>query len=154
MTTANCRQSFSLFLPTIIKALGYTSTVAQLFTVPPNMCSFFVVLITAWYSDRIKMRAPFMIAGCLVAIAGYAMLLGSEKNAVRYAGTFFVACGVFQGSPMVSMHVVPKFVTNDLPGHGLAVQQFSTSLRKSDSNWLPGCTRKLRCFRGYLYIPQ
>lgn len=29
--------SFSLFLPTIIKALGYTSTKAQLLTVPPNV---------------------------------------------------------------------------------------------------------------------
>lgn len=98
---ANHKQSFSLFLPTIIKSLGYTATVAQLFTVPPNMCAFFVVLITAGFSDRFKMRGPFMIGGCLVAIIGYAMLLGSKHSGVRYGGTFFVACGVFQGSPMV-----------------------------------------------------
>lgn len=111
----NHQQSFSLFLPTIIKALGYTSTVAQLFTVPPNMCAFFVVLITAGFSDRFKMRGPFMIGGCLVAIAGYAMLLGSERSGVRYGGTFLVACGVFQGSPMVcpSFGFVPGLLMFD-----------------------------------------
>ncbi len=65
------------------------------------MASFFIVLATAAYSDRIKMRGPFMIAGCVVAIVGYAMLLGASKSSVRYGGTFLVACGVFQGSPMV-----------------------------------------------------
>ena len=95
-------QSYSLFLPTIIKSLGYSSVKAQLFTVPPNMISFFIVLATAAYSDRIKARGPFMIAGCVVAIAGYAMLLGSHKHSVRYGGTYLVAAGVFQGSPMVS----------------------------------------------------
>ena len=42
-----------------------------------------------------------MIAGCLVGIVGYAMLLGASTSSVRYGGTFLVACGVFQGSPMV-----------------------------------------------------
>lgn len=95
-------QSFLLFLPTIIKGLGYTATVAQLFSAPPNMSSFVLVLITSALSDRIKARGPFMIAGCLVAIAGYIMLLAGKHPGVRYGGTFFVACGVFPGSPMVS----------------------------------------------------
>jgi MFS family permease len=64
------------------------------------MSAFVVVLITAGFSDRIKARGPFMIAGCIVAIAGYTMLLASNKNAVKYGGTFLVATGVFQGSPM------------------------------------------------------
>ena len=66
------------------------------------MASFFVVLATAWYSDRVKLRGPFMVVGCVVGIVGYAMLLGAEKSSVRYGGTFLIACGVFQGSPMVS----------------------------------------------------
>lgn len=90
-----------MFLPTIIKALGYTSTKAQLFTVPPNMCAFFLVLITAGLSDRARARGPFMIGGCVVAIAGYIMLLAAKQPATRYGGTFLVACGVFPGSPMV-----------------------------------------------------
>ena len=95
-------QSFSLFLPTIIRELGYSATKAQAFTAPPNVAAFIFVLITAFYSDRIKARGPIMAGGCVVAICGYIMLLASKKNSVRYGGTFLVASGVFVGSPMVS----------------------------------------------------
>ena len=66
------------------------------------MAAFFLVLITASLSDRVKARGPFMIGGCLLAIVGYIMLLVASKPLVRYGGTFFVASGVFVGSPMVS----------------------------------------------------
>lgn len=49
-------QRFSLFLPTIIQTLGYTSTKAQLYTVPPNVVAFSCVLLTAAFSDHFKMR--------------------------------------------------------------------------------------------------
>lgn len=106
-------QSFSLFLPTIIRELGFGSTKAQAFTAPPNVVAFVFVLITAYFSDRIKARGPIMAAGCVVAICGYVMLLASEKNSVRYGGTFLVASGVFVGSPMImgwlSNNTAPHF---------------------------------------------
>lgn len=90
-------QSYSLFLPTIIKALGYTATTAQLFTVPPNIAAFLLVLISAGFSDRLRARGPFMLGGCLLAIIGYVMLIVAKRPAVSYGGTFFVAAGVFPG---------------------------------------------------------
>ena len=67
------------------------------------MVAFFFVLITAMASDKLKMRGPFMLAGCVLGIIGYAMLLGSHDKSVRYGATFFVATGVYVGSPMVSL---------------------------------------------------
>jgi MFS family permease len=93
--------SFSLFLPTIIKSLGYTSIKAQLFTVPPNLLAFFSVLLAGHFSDRYRMRGPFMLAGCVLAICGYIMLIASELPGVRYGGTFLVAAGIFPCSPLV-----------------------------------------------------
>ncbi|KAJ4353978.1 uncharacterized protein N0V89_005710 [Didymosphaeria variabile] len=55
--------SFSLFLPTIIRSMGYGRVTAQLFTVPPNMGAFFVVLFTGWTSDKWHMRGPLMLVG-------------------------------------------------------------------------------------------
>ncbi|OAL06881.1 MFS general substrate transporter [Phaeosphaeriaceae sp. SRC1lsM3a] len=106
--------SFTLFLPSIIAGMGYKSTTAQLFTVPPNMAAFLTVLITAYYSDKLKNRGYFIIAGSILGICGYIMLLVAKTNAVRYAGTFLVAIGVFQGSPMImgwiSNNVAPHYV--------------------------------------------
>ncbi|KAF2205832.1 MFS general substrate transporter [Delitschia confertaspora ATCC 74209] len=93
--------SFSLFLPTIIKSLGYTSIYAQLLTVPPNVCAFLTVLITGYFSDRLRLRGVPMIIGASIAIIGYIMLIASSRPLVRYGGTFFVAAGIFPCSPLV-----------------------------------------------------
>lgn len=106
--------SFSLFLPSIISGLGYQSTTAQLFTVPPNMAGFFFVLGTSFLSDKIKARGPIMAVGLLVAVVGYVMLLATTQNSVRYGGTFLVAIGVFPGSAMImgwmSNNLAPHYV--------------------------------------------
>ena len=81
--------------------MGYKSTTAQLFTVPPNIAAFVLVLITSTLSDRIKARGPIMAVGSVLAMVGYIMLLASKSNSVRYGGTFLVAIGVYPGSPMV-----------------------------------------------------
>ena len=96
-----CRQSFSLFLPSIVSGMGYQSTNAQLLTVPPNMAGFFTVILAAHFSDKVKQRGVFVVGGTLVGICGYIMLLASDRNPVKYAGTFLIAIGVFQASPML-----------------------------------------------------
>ncbi|KAK4173742.1 putative transporter [Triangularia setosa] len=104
--------SFSLFLPSIVSGMGYTSTIAQLFTVPPNMAGFVVVILTAHFSDKVRNRGGFIAAGTVIGIAGYVMLLVSDQNAVKYAGTFLIAMGVFQASPMLM-----GWVANNLAPH-------------------------------------
>lgn len=104
--------SFSLFLPSIISGMGYQSTIAQLFTVPPNMAGFLVVILTAHLSDKVKNRGAFIAVGTVVGICGYVMLLVSDQNSVKYAGTFLIAMGVFQASPMLM-----GWVANNLAPH-------------------------------------
>ena len=104
--------SYSLFLPTIIKSLGYSAVVSQLFTVPPNFLAFLVVLASSFISDRIKMRGPPIIVGLLVAAIGYIMQLASHENSVKYAGTFFIAAGAFPCSPLVL-----AWLSNNLAPH-------------------------------------
>ncbi|KAH6618454.1 MFS transporter-like protein [Boeremia exigua] len=106
--------SFSLFLPSIVAGMGYHSTTAQLLTVPPNIAAFITVLGCAYASDRLHTRGAFIAVGTIIAAAGYAMLLAAPNNGTRYAGTFLVAIGVFQGSPMVigwtSNNLAPHYV--------------------------------------------
>jgi hypothetical protein len=91
--------------------MGYKSTTAQLFIVPPNMAAFITVLETVYASDKLKNRGYFIIGGCVLGICGYIMMLVATTNAVRYAGTFLVAIGVFQGSPMlmVSRNIISSY---------------------------------------------
>ncbi|KAF2738575.1 MFS general substrate transporter [Polyplosphaeria fusca] len=106
--------SFSLFLPTIIRSLGYTAVKAQLLTVPPNMGAFFAVLLVGNFSDKLRVRGPLMLGGCLMAIVGYIMLIASTRTLTQYGGTFFVAAGIFPCSPLVmgwlSNNLAPHYV--------------------------------------------
>ncbi|KAF2653746.1 MFS general substrate transporter [Lophiostoma macrostomum CBS 122681] len=104
--------SYSLFLPTIIKSLGYTSVKAQLLTVPPNMGAFVVVLLVGYLSDKLQLRGPLMIVGVSLAIIGYIMLIASTAPLTQYGGTFFVAAGIFPCSPLVM-----GWLTNNLAPH-------------------------------------
>lgn len=86
--------------------MGYKSTTAQLFTVPPNIAAFVLVLLTSTLSDKIKARGPIMVVCCILAMGGYIMLLASEENGVRYGGTFLVATGIYPGSPMIMVCLI------------------------------------------------
>lgn len=68
---------------------------------PPNIASFFTVLLVTRLSDHVRARGPFLAACSLIAAAGYVMLLATGNHAVRYAGTFLVAVGVFPCSAMI-----------------------------------------------------
>ncbi|CEL56159.1 putative transporter C1683,12 OS=Schizosaccharomyces pombe (strain 972 / ATCC 24843) GN=SPBC1683.12 PE=3 SV=1 [Rhizoctonia solani AG-1 IB] len=41
-----------------------------------------------------------MVFFCIVAIAGFTMLIASPRPGVQYAGTFLAACGVYPNVPM------------------------------------------------------
>lgn len=93
--------SFSFFLPTIIKNMGYTANKAQLMTVPPYVVACFFCISMGYLADRIQSRGITQIVFSLVAIIGLVILLVSEKAHVKYAGTFFFATGVYTNAPSI-----------------------------------------------------
>lgn len=87
--------AFSLFLPTIIKQLGYTSTTANLLSVPPYALAAIVTVLIGWVADRTQQRGLCNIGMSIFGIAGFSMLLGSSTPGVQYAGTFLGALGIY-----------------------------------------------------------
>jgi MFS family permease len=87
--------AFSLFLPTIIQNLGYTSTTANLLSVPPYAAAAVVTVAIGYIADRTHQRGLCNIFISLFGIAGFSMLLGSSKPGVQYAGTFLGAIGIY-----------------------------------------------------------
>lgn len=63
----------SLFLPTIIRNLGYSSSKVQLMTVPIYITAAILAVIVAWTSDRVGKRSPFIVAFLCVMIVGFSM---------------------------------------------------------------------------------
>ncbi|KAL6712740.1 hypothetical protein ACLMJK_009678 [Lecanora helva] len=93
--------TLSLFLPTIIKELGYTAAQAQLLTVPSYAVATVLTIIVAVLSERLKCRAPFIMASSSLAAIGYIGLLASRKAGVRYFGTILAAAGIYPATAIV-----------------------------------------------------
>ncbi|KAL2148456.1 hypothetical protein VTH82DRAFT_2376 [Thermothelomyces myriococcoides] len=96
--------TFSLFLPTIIKDLGYEAANAQLLTVPPYALAFITTLAVATVSERTGHRAIPLIGSSLFAIIGYIILLTNSdptnRPGVSYLGTFFAAGGIYPATAL------------------------------------------------------
>ncbi|KAL4986725.1 major facilitator superfamily domain-containing protein [Aspergillus falconensis] len=91
--------SFSLFLPTIVSSLGYQNEKAQLMTVPPYVVACVFCIAGGFLADRQGQRGIYMIVFNIVAIIGFIMLISSDNNGVKYAGTFFAASGIYPNVP-------------------------------------------------------
>lgn len=92
--------SLPVFLPTILtSAMHLSSLHAQALAAPPYLIAFVVVLATAFWSDRARARAPFIVAHALLSAAGYAILALASTLRIplwlRYAAVFPAASGFF-----------------------------------------------------------
>lgn len=89
----------SLFLPSIIRGLGYTSSTAQLLTVPIYITASVLAVAVAWYSDRVGKRYPFILVCLCIMAIGFIMCVASATPGVIYAGVFIAACALYPAFP-------------------------------------------------------
>ncbi|KFZ00427.1 hypothetical protein V498_00084 [Pseudogymnoascus sp. VKM F-4517 (FW-2822)] len=92
--------SFSFFLPTVIKNLGYSSTQAQLMSAPPYVVGCIVTVTGGYFADKTKQRGIFQSVFMATAVIGWIMLISSRRAAVQYVGTFFACSGIFASVPL------------------------------------------------------
>ncbi|OAL21030.1 hypothetical protein AYO22_08314 [Fonsecaea multimorphosa] len=115
---------FAYFLPTILLELGWTSTKAQVMTIPLYVFGTVVCLTCAFLSDYFKHRFSFIFGGCILAIIAYAILLSyfSVSVGVRYFALYLLQAGVVVAQPGIV-----GWLSNNLGGHykrgvGIAMQ--------------------------------
>ena len=87
--------AFSLFLPSIVQALGYKSTHAQLLSVPPYAAAAVATVAIGYTADRTNQRGLCNMFICLIGMIGFAMLIAGTSPAVQYAGTYLGAVGIY-----------------------------------------------------------
>src|SRR5271156_1914551 len=94
----SCNVSFSslpVFLPTILKEMGFTAVTAQGLSAPPYFVSFIVTIATSLLADRIQQRGLVVTSCAAFGGLGYILLATCKSIAGRYVGVFFAASGVF-----------------------------------------------------------
>ncbi|KAI9738788.1 MAG: hypothetical protein M1834_008295 [Cirrosporium novae-zelandiae] len=97
----------SFFLPTIIKALGYESSTAQLLTVPIYVTAATLTVVLAYFSDHHGKRSPYILAAQFTILVGFLLCIvgstaGSDGHVIPglvYAGVFIAVCGIYPAFP-------------------------------------------------------
>ncbi|PCH43295.1 MFS general substrate transporter [Wolfiporia cocos MD-104 SS10] len=93
--------ALALFLPTIISGLGYSEGHAQLLAVPPYVGGCVFTILSGVFSDRWRVRGPFVLASALTTLVGYVVLYATTSNVAGYIGTVIAACGIFPAVALV-----------------------------------------------------
>ncbi|EFQ88088.1 hypothetical protein PTT_16160 [Pyrenophora teres f. teres 0-1] len=92
-------QGISLFMPTILKDLGWTATKSQLYSVPPYVCACVIAIAVAFISDKTNRRGIYLAIFTLPAIAGFSIMRWATDPNVKYGGIFLITIGAFPGGP-------------------------------------------------------
>lgn len=92
--------SFSLFSPTIIKGMGYTSNNAQLMSVPPYVCACVFTIVASYFADRVRQRGIFLVGFQIIALVGFGLLAGTDSVAKQYGGLVLAAIGIYTQIPL------------------------------------------------------
>ena len=94
----SCNVSFSslpVFLPTVLKEMGFTAVNAQGLSAPPYFVSFLVTIGSTFLADRIQQRGLTVITASIVGGTGYVLLATCKNVGPKYFGVFLAAAGVF-----------------------------------------------------------
>ncbi|RDB15672.1 putative transporter C11D3.18C [Hypsizygus marmoreus] len=111
----------TLFLPTIIHNFGYTAAISQLLTVPPYLFATIILYVFAHYSDKIKMRSPFILAGLFMCLIGFSINISNVPSGVKYFGTFFCVAGAYASFPGVVAWLGNNLAGQYKRGIGMAI---------------------------------
>jgi len=103
-----------------MSSFGFSVPISQLLTVPPYVfaseyltwrpgshsefsSSFqaLTLLVLGHYSDKLKIRSPFILIGHLMLLVGFSINISNASIGAKYFGTFFCVAGSYAAFPGV-----------------------------------------------------
>ncbi|KAH8728708.1 SacI homology domain-containing protein [Phaeosphaeriaceae sp. PMI808] len=125
----SCNVAFSsmpVFLPQILHDMGFESITAQGLSAPPYLFAFLVVVVTAYYSDRLQTRSTFVILHSFLATAGYGIIailayVESTHTLIRYIALFPAVAGFFSAITIIITWTLNNQETDSKKGTGMAI---------------------------------
>lgn len=104
---------FSTFLPTIIRGFGYTSYQANYLTIPVYAVGAISLVTQAYWSDRLKKRALFLVLSAIPVTIAYIICVGTSNKVAGYVAMFILVTGVYS----VSCLMLTWMATNLVPDY-------------------------------------
>lgn len=92
-------QAVSLFIPTILKSLGWTAIKAQLYSVPPFVVAAVWAIFNCWVSDVIRKRGMVAAVNSAISLVGFAILATANDAKVKYIALFVACAGAVPPGP-------------------------------------------------------
>jgi len=89
----------SFFLPSIIRGFGYSVAISNLLTVPPYAVATIILLLFSHFSDKLRLRWPFVLASLLSSAVGFSINISDASNGAKYFGTFLCVAGSYSSVP-------------------------------------------------------
>jgi len=130
----SCNVAFSsmpVFLPTIIRDMGYSSLASQALSAPPYLVAFVVVLITASLSDRDRVRSPYLIIHALLSAVAY-LAIGATGHfhsyipptthtLIRYVCIYPAVSGFFSAITLIITWTMDNRPSHEGKGTSIAI---------------------------------
>lgn len=105
VAATTCVYGMSLFLPSIVKTMGYTASHAQLMTVPIYITASIISVCFALLADKvIKRRSPIIFASMSLSFIGFTVAATTDvrhQPKVLYGAMILAACGAYSTIPCV-----------------------------------------------------
>ncbi|CUS09223.1 unnamed protein product [Tuber aestivum] len=122
MSAAVPGYGLAYFMPIILKGMGYSTSMSQILTSLPYIAAVAVAFSLAWCADKTRLRAPFIVLGCLLIIIGMSITAYASSNGARYFGIFLGVAGAQNNIPTLLAYQSNNIRTNSKRSVGSALQ--------------------------------
>ncbi|GJD01388.1 major facilitator superfamily transporter [Colletotrichum higginsianum] len=93
--------SFNSFFPTVVKTLGFNTTVTLLMTCPPFIFAGAAGIFFGWSSGRLHERTWHITTGLGIAVVGFVLASATLNTAARYVACFIFAMGAYSVNSVI-----------------------------------------------------
>lgn len=112
---------YGMFLPTLIRGFGYNSFEANYLTIPVYAVGACSLLTQAYWSDRLRKRAIFLLFSAIPVCIAYLICVGTDSKAAGYAAMFILVLGIYSFSCLMMTWVATSLVPDYKRSIGLPI---------------------------------
>lgn len=125
-TASVCAYGLKFTMPSITKSMGYTSSQAQLMTIPPYVAGAISAIGLSKLSDKVQWRAPFIFGQMAVVTLGFAMLVPLAPHITKqipacYIAVMLICIGQYPTNPAGSAWISSNLAGETKRAMGIAL---------------------------------